>query len=84
MLEEGWTILPDLWTATHDKGWTTGVTENPDGTYAAWVTRETTGPVTAAYVEDTPENAMRAADYAVAEKTGHRQCSSASSRWSGR
>jgi hypothetical protein len=23
------------WTATHDNGWTTGATENPDGTFAA-------------------------------------------------
>jgi hypothetical protein len=70
-----------VWTATHDNGWTTGVTENPDGTFAAWLTRETTGPVIPEYIEDSPENAMRAAEYALHQKTGHDRCSPACSGW---
>jgi hypothetical protein len=26
-----------VWTATHDNDWTTGVTENPDGTFCRWI-----------------------------------------------
>ena len=60
------------WTATHVNGWTTGATENPDGTFAAWTTNEA-GPIRPDYIEDTPEHAMLAADYALKQKTGHRQ-----------
>ena len=73
-----------IWIASHENGWTTGVTENPDRTYAAWVTPDTTDSVTAAYIEVTPENARRAADYALVQQTGHRQCSPACSGWSAR
>ena len=70
-----------VWTATHDNGWTTGVTTKPDGTFAAWLTRESTGPVIPDYIEDSPENAMRAAEYALRQKTGHATCSSTCSGW---
>jgi hypothetical protein len=51
------------WTATHDNGWTTGATENPDGTFAAWTTPpDHRGPIPAEYIEDSPENGMRAAE----------------------
>jgi hypothetical protein len=60
----------------HDNGWTTGATENPDGTFAAWATRTgDTGPITPDYIEDGLENAMRAAVYALEQKAGHPQCS---------
>jgi hypothetical protein len=70
------------WTAAHDNGWTTGATENPDGTFAAWATQTgDTAPITAEYIEDGLENAMRAAVYALEQKTRHPQCSPRCSGW---
>jgi hypothetical protein len=70
-----------VWTASHDNGWTTGATENPDGTFSAWATSEPAGAIRPDYIEDGPENAMRAAEYALEQKTGHAQCSRACSGW---
>jgi hypothetical protein len=69
-----------VWTATHDNGWETTVSENVDHTFSAWAA-PFTGPVRIDYVEDGPENAMRAAEFALRRKTGHDQCSRVCSGW---
>jgi hypothetical protein len=71
----------EVWTAMHDNGWETRAVENPNGTYGAWVQPEGTVAPGPEYVEMDAENAKRAAEFALARKTGHRQCSSACSGW---
>ena len=71
----------DIWTEKHDNGWLTQAIENLDGTYAAWALPEGTAVPGPEYVEMDAENAKRAAEFALARQTGHRQCSSACSGW---
>jgi hypothetical protein len=55
--------IVSVWSADHDNGWTTTVSENPDGTSAAWAApRNTTMAVD--YIEDEPEHARIAPEYA--------------------
>ena len=70
-----------VWTATHDNGWITKAVENPDGSYAAWATKEpdALGPVD--YVEDGLEKGKRAAECALRQRTGHERCTGACSGW---
>jgi len=68
-----------VWTATHHNGWITTAAENPDGTYSAWAAPEGQ-TVPADYLEDGPEHARIAAEYALRQKTGH-QCSDQCSGW---
>jgi hypothetical protein len=62
-----------IWTSVHANGWVANAIERPDGTFAAWATNDATADVD--YVEDGPENAKRAAEFALARKSGHDQCS---------
>jgi uncharacterized ferredoxin-like protein len=71
----------EVWTATHDTGWVTQAVENPDGTYAAWALPTAAVVSDPDYVERDAENARRAAEFALARKTGHRTCSAACSGW---
>ena len=70
-----------IWTNIHDNGWVTNAVENPDSTFAAWATLETTATAVADYVEDGLENAKCAAEFALARKSGHRQCSPRCTGW---
>lgn len=69
-----------VWTAAHDNGWTTNALENLDGTFSAWAAPD---PATVAidYIEDGPEHAKIAAEYALRQKTGHTRCSAGCSGW---
>lgn len=71
-------------TAAHENGWTTGIAETPDGTFAAWASRTDESRPIPDCIEDSPENAMRAADFALRQKTGHGPCSAAPSQWRAR
>ena len=71
-----------LWTNIHDNGWITTAAEGPDGTFLAWATPEDeTSSVTLDYIEDGPENAMRAAEFALRRKSGHATCSTRCTGW---
>ena len=69
-----------IWTATHDNGWTTTAAENADGTYSAWAAPADWSVVLRDYLEDSPEHARIAAEYALKQKTGH-ECSEQCSGW---
>ena len=69
-----------VWRNRHDNGWSSNVSENEDGTFSAWATPDNAWAVVD-YVEDGPENAKRAADYALARKSGHEECSPQCSGW---
>jgi hypothetical protein len=62
-----------IWTSVHDNGWVANAVERPDGTFAAWAASDATTYVD--YVEDGPENAKLAAEFALRRKSGHEQCS---------
>ena len=70
-----------VWTNIHDNGWVAHAVENPDGTFAAWAAPDATGTAVADYVEDGPENAKRAAEFALTQKSGHQQCSPSCTGW---
>jgi hypothetical protein len=70
-----------VWAARHDNGWLTQAVEKPDGTYAAWAHHKDTIVAGPDYVEMDSENAKRAAEFALARKSGHWECSSACSGW---
>ena len=79
-----------VWTNVHDNGWVANAVEMPDGTFAAWAAADatTSGTPGAApirfsvdYVEDGPENAKRAAQFALERKSGHTRCSPNCSGW---
>jgi hypothetical protein len=76
--------LPDrrlaYWAAHHDNGWVTNVLANPDGTYSAWASLEST-LASVDYIEIDVESAMRAAEFALRRKSGHVQCSPRCTRW---
>ena len=69
-----------VWTNIHDNGWITIAAEAPDGTFVGWAAPAETSNVTVDYIEDGPENAMRAAEFALGRKSGHAACST---RWTG-
>ncbi|MGH9310590.1 MAG: hypothetical protein ACRD1U_14530 [Vicinamibacterales bacterium] len=68
------------WTARHDNGWVATVLETPNGLYSAWVGREGEA-ISVDYVEDSPEHAQIAAEFALKQRTGHAQCSAQCSGW---
>jgi hypothetical protein len=68
------------WAAHHDNGWVTNVLENPDGTYSAWASLEST-LASVDYIEIDVESAMRAAEFALRRKSGHVLCSEACTAW---
>jgi hypothetical protein len=68
-----------VWIATHDNGWMTVVIENTDGTYSACAA-PTNEEAAIDYLEDCPEHARIAAEYALKQKTGH-ECSEQCSGW---
>ena len=68
------------WKNRHDNGWSSNVIENADGTFSAWAAPDAGWPVVD-YVEDAAQNAKRAADYALARKSGHEECSPLCSGW---
>jgi len=59
-----------IWRNMHDNGWVANAVENSDGTFAAWAAPDVTSTAIADYVEDGPENATRAAEFALAKKSG--------------
>ena len=71
-----------IWTNLHHNGWITNAAENADGTFAAWAAPEATVVLVADYIEDGPENARRAAEFALKQKSGREQCSSSCTGWS--
>jgi hypothetical protein len=71
-----------VWRATHDNGWITTAAENADGTYSAWAA-PADGSIALDYLEDGPEHARIAAEYALKRKTGHR-CPAECSGWRAR
>jgi hypothetical protein len=66
-----------VWEARHHNGWTTIVSEQPDGTFVAWAGLG--DAIGVDYVEDSPEFARAAALFALKRKSGHAACSSACS-----
>jgi hypothetical protein len=70
-----------VWSAVHDNAWTTLVTEQPRGTFAAVAFAESHRTVTADYIEDSPETAKAAALDALKAKTGHDLCSPRCAPW---
>ena len=69
-----------VWTNVHDNGWVATAAETPDGTYAAWAAPDATA-MAVDYVEDGRENGKRAAEFALARRSGHDQCSSICTGW---
>jgi len=63
----------------HDNGWLATASENLDGTFSAWAAPD--APDAADYIEDCPENAMRAAEFALRQKSGHERCSKLCTGW---
>ena len=68
------------WTALHDNGWVTHARENLGGTYSAWAAPEGVHSSPDS-VEDGPDNAKAAAEYALRTKSGHAECSPQCSGW---
>ena len=69
------------WRNIHDNGWSSNVIENPDGTFSAWAASPNAPWAVADYVEAGLESAQRAAEYALARKSGHQECSPSCSGW---
>jgi hypothetical protein len=70
-----------VWTAHHDNGWLTQAVEKSDGTYTAWAHHQDAVVSGPDYVEMDVENAKRAAEFGLRQKSGHPNCSSACSEW---
>lgn len=69
-----------VWSAVHDNGWVTKAVEIPDGRFAAWAAPDDRA-TTPAYIEDGPENAKNAAEFALRETSGHSTCSARCTGW---
>jgi hypothetical protein len=70
-----------VWNADHDNGWTTVVTEMIDGTFHASAAPTGSRGCLTQYIEMDEPSAKAAAAFALAEKTGHRECSKACTGW---
>ena len=69
------------WVNAHDNGWTARILEAPNGTFGVWVSNGQEAARRPDYVEDGPDNARRAAEYALRERAGHDRCSDRCSGW---
>jgi hypothetical protein len=72
--------LMQVWNATHDNGWSTMVVENPNGSFAAWAA-PSGQPVVGYAIEPEAHRGKVAATTALAQSTGHAECSDRCSRW---
>ena len=70
-----------IWIAHHNNGWTTHVTEDADGVFHASAARSGTSGFLTQYVEMDEPAAKAAALFALAQQTGHANCTGECSGW---
>ena len=68
-----------LWESHHDNGWTTVITEQGDGSFAAAAVKEPPGAID--YVDRNIAHAHAAVLASLRRKSGHRRCSDHCSDW---